>query len=83
MNTDDTSIIALLTEIRDLQRRLLENDKERLALAQQQADLSRHSADIYREHMEAHESTKTRAIIYSMLYGVGLFIMVLVVLTHR
>ena len=75
MNLDEPAVITLLTEIRDLQRQLLDNDRVRLAIAQQQAGL-------YRDNLDAAEKQKRRSLTFVVLYCVALGIFVFVLLTH-
>jgi hypothetical protein len=76
MNLDEPTVITLLTEIRDAQRQLLDNDRVRLAIAQQQANL-------YRDNLEASEQQRRRSLTVVVVYVVVFGIFTFVLLTHR
>lgn len=70
MNGEEPTIVDLLTEIRDLQRRLVENDVTRLAFTQQQVDL-------YSRNLAASERRARIGITSSIVFAVAMFLMIL------
>lgn len=83
METNDLSVIDLLTEIRDIQRILLENDKARMAITQRQAELYSRNLEAAEEQREASERRVRISIMLSILFAVAVFFMILLLLTHR